>query len=153
MTSFTTPNGLMYTFPLDLTTPVGQVRLNAADTEIVTLETASWVNPEACASFSDTEILYYLNEASNNTRLAAAMCLEALASDRSKMTTRIKRGDVDTDLTKLAADLREQAAMLRRTCEFAPAIFSPPRVFDRRSKDLSFGMPIESHDYWGDNGD
>lgn len=86
---------------IDYSTPVGQVRLLVAD-----LNEASFLVP-------DTMIEGYLSLKKNSVYRAAAAVLDAMATSEVLLAKVIKTQDVSTDGSKVAAELRAQAANLR----------------------------------------
>lgn len=88
----------MARFSYDPTTAAGVVRLLIADTD-----------PQAY-DFLDAEIDVALAQSDDSPKRAAAMLLNALAANRSRLAVSVKRGEVSEDLTKLADALRAQAA-------------------------------------------
>jgi hypothetical protein len=89
-------------FTYDLTTSTGQVRLLIADTDGDGYD------------FTDAEIAAALGLEGGSVRYAAAMLLDALASNRARLSVRVARGSgVSEDLTQVAAALHVQAASLR----------------------------------------
>jgi hypothetical protein len=86
---------------VDPTTSIGLVRLLISDTT------------EADPVFTDTEITAFLTLESTNARLAAAVALETLASNEAMVSKVIRTNDLSTDGTKVAAELRARAALLR----------------------------------------
>lgn len=117
-------------FTYDLTCEVGRVRLLIADTD-----------PDV-ADFDDSEVdaaLSIYSTLAENARQfrAAAMLLNALAANRARLAASYRRGGVSEDLSKVAAELREQATVLggqAAEIEAGPleAIISPS--FDRFSR-------------------
>lgn len=86
---------------IDYTSPVGQVRLLIAD-----LDEASFLVP-------DEMIDGYLALKTNNVYRAAAATLDAMATSEVLLAKVIKTQDLSTDGSKVAAELRAQAANLR----------------------------------------
>jgi len=88
-------------FSYDPTTDAGMIRLLTDD--------ADGDNH----AFTDEEIAaVYASNGSNVLRTAARL-LEILATNHSKLAVRVGRGDVNEDLTKIASELRAQAALYR----------------------------------------
>lgn len=87
----------------DPTTPGGLVRLLISD-----------VDP-AKPVFSDLEIAAFLAMVGGNVRLAAAQALDVMASNESMVSKVIRTLDLQIDGTKVAADLRAGAKVLRDT--------------------------------------
>ena len=90
----------MPVFTYDLTTAIGKVRMLIADTDFDSYD------------FNDDEVQAALTQEGDSLKRAAALLLLVLAANRSRLTVSVKRGAVSEDLTKLAADLRAQAAAL-----------------------------------------
>lgn len=88
-------------FSYDPTTDAGLIRLLIADTDGDT------------AVFSDAEIAAVYAANSNGVKRTAAQLLDILSTNHAKLAVRVSRGDVDEDLTKIAAELRAQAAVYR----------------------------------------
>lgn len=103
----------------DLTTDIGKVRLHAADTDIDS------------PIFDDSEVTYALEVEGNNHRRAAAMLLETLAANRSRLAISVGRGSLNENFTSVAKELREQAKLLREKADesdgqgFPQTIISP----------------------------
>lgn len=85
-------------FTYDLETDTGKVRLLIADTEYEGHD------------FEDDEVAVALAQHDDNLKLAAAFLLNALAANRARLAVSVRRGAVSEDLTRIAADLRAQAA-------------------------------------------
>jgi hypothetical protein len=97
-------------FTYNPATDTGKVRLLIADT----------VTPDH--TFEDDEIAAVLTLGGNNVYSASADLLEHLAANRARLAVRLKRGDVEEDLTKVASALGERAKSLRaRAQEYAEA--------------------------------
>jgi len=90
----------MPVFTYDLATDIGKVRMLIADTDA------------AAYDFDDDEVQVALTQEGDSLKRAAALLLLSLAANRSRLTVSVRRGSVSEDLTKLAADLRAQAAAL-----------------------------------------
>ncbi len=84
-------------FSYVLTTSIGQVRFNIADT-----------NP-ADFIFTDAEISHCLGKAGGNVNIATGYVLLALASDRSKVAHIKVIGKYKEDLGQIAQEIRSQA--------------------------------------------
>jgi hypothetical protein len=87
--------------PVDLSTPVGQVRLLINDT-----------NTDDPV-FSDAEITAFLTMEGDVVKLAAAQALDTIADDEALTSKVIATQDVRTDGAKLADALRKRAEALR----------------------------------------
>jgi hypothetical protein len=129
----------LYTY--DLTTPIGQARLHASDTNVDDLG-ADLGN---AATFTDAELAYFLSISSQEPILAAAFALEALAADKSKLALRLKNSEGDSDLSGLAADLRAQADRLRSICNIGGSVQSPDAIF---TTDNALAGVMGSMDGW-----
>lgn len=88
----------------DVTTPIGQVRLLAFDTDI------SAPGP----AFQDEEIQALLSMNNSVVKLAAAQAVDALAGNEAYVQKFLKTIDVTTDGSKAAGSLQAYAAELRR---------------------------------------
>ena len=93
-------------YPIDPSTPVGQVRLNVGDTASVPL------NPpvdgqQSYTNFSDAELQSYLTSASDSVPRATAFAFQALA--RSVAGASTKTDDLASDPSKWAAIYMESA--------------------------------------------
>ena len=88
-------------FTYDPTTDAGMVRLLIADTDGDT------------AVFSDAEIAAVYASNGNSVKRTASQLLDILSTNHAKLAVRVSRGDVDEDLTKVASELRAQAALYR----------------------------------------
>jgi hypothetical protein len=88
-------------FTYDPTTDAGMIRLLTDDTD-----GDNYV-------FTDAEIAAVYAANGSSVKRTAAQLLEIIATNRSKLAIKVGRGDVDEDLTKVASELRAQAALLR----------------------------------------
>jgi hypothetical protein len=86
---------------VDPTTAIGQVRLLISDTD------------EADPVFSDAEVTAFLALESSNVRMAAAQALDTIASNEVMVSKVIRTQDLQTDGSKVAAELRARATSLR----------------------------------------
>jgi hypothetical protein len=96
------------TYTYDLATTVGKLRLLAQDTDGI---------EQQAASFCDEEIAWAYAQEGNSLYAGAALLLEMLASNRSKLAVRLSRGPVTEDLTQVADNLRKSAALLRQQAD------------------------------------
>lgn len=99
-------------FTYNTATDVGMVRLLIADTDPTDYD------------FEDAEISAFLTMAANGTDdthakrlVAAAQALNTLASNRARLAVSVRRGGVTEDLSKVASELRAQAADYRQQAE------------------------------------
>ncbi|HXE63226.1 MAG TPA: hypothetical protein VN519_06770 [Bryobacteraceae bacterium] len=113
----------IYTY--DLTTTTGQTRLHLADTDVDDLTD----DGQNTATFTDAEIQYFLGIAGNTPMLAAAMGLEALASDAVRLALIVKTQSLGVTTSELAAQYRAQASDLRSKCPYQPVINPPDQMF------------------------
>lgn len=88
-------------FSYDPTTDAGMVRLLTDD--------ADGDNH----AFTDEEIAAVYAACSNSVKRTAAQLLDILSTNHAKLAVKVGRGDVDEDLTKVASELRAQAAVYR----------------------------------------
>lgn len=86
---------------VDPTTSIGRVRLLATDLDEVT------------PLFEDAQIQAFLAMEGNRVRRAAAMALETIAVSEALISKVIRTLDLQTDGTKVAAELRARAKSLR----------------------------------------
>lgn len=86
---------------IDYTTPAGQVRLLIPDVDAANL------------LFSDDQITAFLAMETDNVRLAAAAALDVAASSEVMVSKVIRTQDLQTDGSKVSAELRARAATLR----------------------------------------
>lgn len=86
---------------VDPTTPVGQVRLLIPDLD------------ETTPLFTDAQVLAFLTLEAANVRLAAALALETIASNEVMVSKVIRTQDLQTDGSKVSAELRARAASMR----------------------------------------
>ena len=98
-------DGDIMDFTYDLTTDLGLVRFLVADTD------------STSPDFADDEVSVALAQEQNVPKLAAALLLEILASNRARLAVRVTRGSVSEDLTQVAANLRALAAQYRAEAE------------------------------------
>lgn len=101
--------------PPDYSTAIGQVRLLIPDTEVLenlknSLEPATYI-------FNDSQIQAFLSLYANNVKRAAAQAKLALATSETLINKVIKTDDLMTDGAKLGAELRAQAAELRKEAD------------------------------------
>lgn len=90
---------------LDPSTPDGMVRLLISDTD-----------PDN-EVFTDAEIAAFLTFSASNVRLAAAEALDSMASNEVMVSKVIRTQDLQTDGSKVAAELRARAATLRQQAD------------------------------------
>lgn len=93
----------------DLSTALAQVRRLIHDTVAAT------------ALFTDEEIAWFLEEQGEDVYHAAAMALDAVANDQSKLGIMLKIGNYQSDTRGLAKDLRDQAQGLREMSPYVEA--------------------------------
>lgn len=101
--------------PPDYSTAVGQVRLLIPDVE----QLISPKDPEADAAyiFNDAQIQAFISLYSDNVKRAAAQAKLVLATSEALISKVIKTDDLSTDGAKLGAELRAQAAELRKEAD------------------------------------
>jgi hypothetical protein len=128
--------------PNDPTTPLGYVRLLITDTS---------VDDDDDRIFEDEEIQAFLDNNAGQPYRAAAVALETIATSEVLVQKVIKTLDVETDGSKVAAQLLARAATLRQQADdniddddedFAIAEFADP-VFasrDHRFRDFLRGV-------------
>lgn len=92
-------------FSYDLTTDVGMVRLLISDTKFSD-------GGEDVYVFSDEEIQAIIDR-TPSLNLAAAQLYEILAGSEARLAIVVRRGDLSDDRSKVAAELRAQAASIR----------------------------------------
>ena len=85
------------TFTYDLSTNLGQVRLNIGDTD------------SANEVFSDAEITSILSSSSDDVNLATGRALLIIANQKSRLAKIKKAGNYSEDTTKIADSLRKDA--------------------------------------------
>lgn len=92
---------------IDMTTPIGQVRLLTAD-----------LDPDK--PLLDDELLNgYLALNAQNVLRAAADALDAMATSEVLLSRKIRTQDLQTDGPAVAAELRKQASILRTRADNA----------------------------------
>ena len=134
----------MADFTYDLGTNVGRVRLLVADTDI-----------DAC-TFPDDEVSYALTAEGNVVKRAAGLLYEILAGNRSRLAVRVTRGPVSEDLTQVANNLRQQAALWRVQADeeddgaVCQAIISPSYEGFSRAANVNQGRHGDGPLDWGD---
>lgn len=90
-------------FTYDLATETGRIRLLIADTD-----------PETCI-YQDEELAALLALAGDDVRLAGAMAIEAICTDRARLARRVRIGAYETEgqaldaLMALAKRLRDES--------------------------------------------
>lgn len=118
--------------PIDVTTPVGQVRLLCAD----------MAEAKGDQLFTDGHLEAFLTLEGDNVFEAAALALETMAVDQVMVLKVVKLLDVQTDGAKVADALLKRAATLRQRAaddsdtaddDFAVAEFADP-VFGYRER-------------------
>lgn len=87
---------------VDPTTAIGMVRLLTTDVD------------EEDPLFTDAQISGFLTLEAQNTRLAAAQALDAIARSEALVSKKIRTQDLQTDGPAVAAELRASASELRR---------------------------------------
>lgn len=101
--------------PPDYSTAIGQVRLLIPDTE----QLDNLKDPLVAAAyiFDDTQIQALITLYSDNVKRAAAQAKLMLATSEALISKVIKTDDLATDGAKLGAELRAQAAELRKEAD------------------------------------
>lgn len=84
------------------------------DVDTVRLLISDLAAVEADRTFTDSDLLVFLTLEGDSVKLAAAQALDAIASNESLVSRRIKTLDLQTDGPAVAKDLREHAARLRQ---------------------------------------
>jgi len=93
-------------FSYDVSTDVGMVRLLISDTQ----EKNADLNK--IYLFEDAEIQAVIDR-TDSLDLAAAQLFDIIAGSEAKLATVVRRGDISDDRSKVAAELRAQAAAIR----------------------------------------
>ncbi len=101
---------------VDVTTPLGRVRLLINDTADAPV-------------FSDAEIAAFLEIEGDNVKLAAAQALDTIADDEALTSKVIRSQDLSIDGAAVARGLRERAATLRSEGNSAGGALSPQGSF------------------------
>lgn len=98
-------------YPVDYTSPVGQIRNLIADTEQI----ADPADSEAIPSFylSDNQIKAFLVTARDKIYLAAALALTAMATNENLVLKKIRTEDLQTDGPAVSGELRRLAEEYR----------------------------------------
>lgn len=104
----TYPEGNPGAYPLDPATPVGRFRLEYGDTDAVVYDPPV-VGIRNYEELSDTEIETYLAKGGGSTNRAIGHIYLTLSGRAAKESMSVKDYDLQVDLTKRAADLRETA--------------------------------------------
>jgi hypothetical protein len=123
--------------PPDYFTSIGQVRLLIPDVEQLDNPKDPTANPEYI--FNDAQIQAFVTLYSNNVKRAAAQAKLVLATSEALISKVIKTDDLMTDGAKLGAELRAQAAELRKEADADDlmdasdsfSVINFPRVIDR----------------------
>lgn len=102
--------------PVDVTTPLGRVRLLINDTSDSPV-------------FSDAEIAAFLELEGDNVKLAAAQALDTIADDEALTSKVIRTQDLQTDGAAVAAQLRERAKELRSDARGSSSSLAPGGSF------------------------
>lgn len=97
--------------PVDVTTPLGQVRLLIPD------RGGSLPDGTNFFVFGDDEIAAFLSIEGGSVRLAAALAIETIASDTAMVDKVIETLDLKTDGAKVSDALLKRAALLREQYE------------------------------------
>lgn len=100
--------------PVDVTTPLGQVRLLINDAR----------EPDEQV-FSDPEIGSFLELEGQSVKLAAAQALDTIADDEALTSKVIRSQDLQTDGAAVAAQLRERAKSLRAEARGSSGALAP----------------------------
>ena len=101
----------------DVATPAGQTRLYCLDNDMTQ------------AVFSDAEINQFVLDAGGIPILAAALALDALATDRARLATVLKIGTFGNSEVGVYQALVERATRLRSLAPALPIVASPAPVF------------------------
>ena len=101
--------------PPNYSTAIGQVRLLIPDVE----QLENLKNPSSPASyiFDDAQIQAFITLYGDNVKRAAAQAKLTLATSEALISKVIKTDDLATDGAKLGAELRAQAAELRKEAD------------------------------------
>lgn len=94
------------TFTYDLSTLIGQLRLNISD---INLSQTDGNRDEWTTLFSNEELQVFLTRAADDMNLASYYALMVVASSKSMLAKRRTLGDYSEDLTQLAVQIRAQA--------------------------------------------
>lgn len=105
-------------FTYDLSDNVGKIRLLIMD------------NQSASYLFEDAEITALLEFEASNTRRAAALALETMASNEAYVQKKIELLDLKTDGSVVSKELRSRAADLRKQADQAEARDDDGGAFD-----------------------
>jgi hypothetical protein len=95
--------------PPDYTTDVGKVRVLLGDTEPTDVSGGEGTY----MYFSDDEIAAFLTMYGDNVKLAAARCLETIASSQALLLKSWSSDDLTVNGDRIAESLRKLAAQLR----------------------------------------
>ena len=98
--------GIAFTY--DVTTPVGQARFYAGDTDSAGLNRTG-----GSRTRTDTEIEFLLAQNGGDARAAAAELLEARAAEYAQEATRTDQGQLSQDLTARGSQCLAAAQALR----------------------------------------
>jgi len=96
-------------FPADYTSDVGKVRVLIGDTQAESVDAGEGTY----MYFGDDEIAAFLTMYGDNTKLAAARCLETLATSQAMLLKSWSSDDLTVNGDKIAESLRKLAAQLR----------------------------------------
>ena len=95
--------------PPDYTTDVGKVRVLLGDTDPTDVSSGEG----SYMYFSDDEIAAFLTMYGDNVKLAAARCLETIASSQALLLKSWSSDDLTVNGDRIAESLRKLAAQLR----------------------------------------
>jgi hypothetical protein len=95
--------------PPDYTTDVGKVRVLLGDTDPTDISAGEGTY----MYFSDDEIAAFLTMYGDNVKLAAARCLETIASSQALLLKSWSTDDLTVNGDRIAESLRKLAAQLR----------------------------------------
>jgi hypothetical protein len=95
--------------PPDYTTDVGKVRVLLGDTDPTDVSSGEGTY----MYFSDDEIAAFLTMYGDNVKLAAARCLETIASSQALLLKSWSSDDLTVNGDRIAESLRKLAAQLR----------------------------------------
>lgn len=101
--------------PPDYSTAVGQVRLLIPDVEQLDNPKDPSADPQYI--FNDDQIQAFIGLYNDNVKRAAAQAKLVLATSEALISKVIKTDDLSTDGAKLGAELRAQAAELRKEAD------------------------------------
>jgi len=124
--------GIAFTY--EITTPTGQVRFYAGDTNGANLNLSGGDRTR-----TDAEIAFLLTQNGNDVRAAAAELLESKATEYAQAAAVNTQGYLRQDLTARSGQCLNSAKALRANVSGGPLVAAPTPVFVMPAPDGTLG--------------